>query len=213
MGVRAPQRPAQRGTRQRVRHPAITMSEALSFADAWQHARALGYPLNLFASVNWAHAPSAAHAIERIGRLRDAAKSFLRRHAPGLPVLWVECREKPRTKGEGVHLALHVPEHLQTRITSAMAGWVAASGDDFAASAVDVRPVGPRWWDRRDYMLKGSDAEVRARFDTDRFRKGSQGVIEGPRVRVAHALGRKARAEWAASQAEPEKAAPVQKAA
>lgn len=213
MGSRARQRSARGGARQRVRHAAITMPEAMNFADAWRHARELGHPLNLFASVNWAHAPSAAHAIERIGRLRDAAKSFLRRHAPGIPILWVECREKPRTKGEGVHFAIHVPEHLQTRITSAMAGWVSASGDDFAASAVDVRPVGPRWWDRRDYMLKGGDAEVRARFDTDRFRKGSQGVIEGPRVRVAHALGPKARADWAIRPAKPAKAPAIQKAA
>jgi hypothetical protein len=116
--------------------------------------------------------------------------AFLRRH--GVQVAWIEVRERPRAEGEHVHLAIFVPLRLQSLFAEQMLHWVEMDADWVEARAVDVRRVGPRWWDRRDYMLKGGDPEVRSRFRCWRW-SASQGVLIGPRVRVAHSIGRTAR--------------------
>lgn len=168
------------------------MPEAQNFDAAWRFAIELGYAPNLFVSINWAEAPSDLDAVERLTRFKDALKAFMQRHAPGVPPIWLEVREKPR-KGENVHLALYVPDELRERFTAAARRWVERPAVDATPAAVDVRPVGPRWWDRRDYMLKGGDEAVQKQFDTARFKKGGQGTIEGPRIRVSHAIGPSAR--------------------
>lgn len=171
------------------------MAEAENVNQAWLFAIRQKWPPNVFVSINWRSAPSTTvvDPVVRLSRLRDRMKSFLRRHAPETPPVWIEAREKPRAEGEGVHLAVFVPTGLGACFGESMVKWVARDADWIEPKAVDVRPVGARWWDRRDYMLKGGERSVCERFDCRRFRKPLQGVIYGPRVRVSHSIGPSAR--------------------
>jgi hypothetical protein len=179
----------------RKRHGKIIMPEAVNVLEAWRFAIRMGWPLSMFVSINWALAPSSRFPdpVARIARFRDCMKSWLRRAAPGWPFVWIEAREKPRAEGEGIHIAVAVPHELRSSFAAMVARWVAADADYFVPGAADVRPVGPRWWDRLAYMLKGSEPDVYSRFGCGRFGKPYQGAIYGPRVRVAHAIGPTAR--------------------
>ena len=175
-------------------HGCILLPDARAFDNAWCFAVGLGVAPNLFISINWSHAPSVdgTHPMDRNAQLRDGLKQVLYRHAPGVPVVWLEAREKPGSKGEGVHLFFYVPEAIIPIFTAAVMRLVARQSSSVSDTAVDVRPVGPRWRDRRDYVLKGGDDAVTQRYATQRFRKGAQGLIEGPRLRCSHSIGAKA---------------------
>jgi hypothetical protein len=182
--------------RRRTRHPNITLSEAVNLSQAWQFAINQGWPPNQFASVNWAKAPSTAvpDPVQRIGLVRDRMKAFLRRHAPGLPFVWIEVREKPSLQGEGVHWVIHVPHALTKQFKASLRNWVANEADSLDPAAVNVKSV-DTWFGLRNYLLKGGSEEVRRLYDANKYRKPFQGVIYGPRVRVSHAIGPKARTE------------------
>lgn len=188
-------RPEPRKRRQRVKHREITEKQAVEMSLAWRFAVSHNVGPSLFVTVNWSHAPAKpgcpSHPVDRNGRLKDGLKAFLNRN--GVPIVWIEVREKTRALGEHVHLAYFVPDHLREQFALRVRQLVARQSDSVTDTAIDVRPVGPRWWDRRDYMLKAASADVRASYRTSRFKKGSQGVIEGPRVRVAHSIGPTAR--------------------
>ena len=92
-----------------------------------------------------------------------------------------------------MHLVVFVPKEFIPQAAAWVDRWVAVDADFVRHSAVDVRAVGGRWWDRRDYMLKGGNTEVCSRFNCGRFGKPHQGVIYGPRVRVSHSIGPAAR--------------------
>ena len=178
----------------RVKHRHIEHGQVENVWHAWLFSIQSGTPLNLFVSINFANAPSDLDPLARIGKLRDAMKAWMYRHAPGVPFCWFEAREKPRAKGEGVHLAVHVPPHLHAAFGRALPRWVAQHSAHITNDTCDVREVGYRWWERRDYMLKAATMETKQALGMKRFSsKSHQGVIEGPRVRVSHSLGPTAR--------------------
>ena len=178
----------------RLRHGRIPIDDAKQFDSAWHFAVSMGMGPTLFISINWNLAPSltGAHPMDRNARLRDGLKQFLYRHAPGVPWVWLEVREAPSSKGEGVHLLVHVPASLRSGFAHAVRRLVAHQSSEALPTAVDVRPVEPRWWPLRDYLLKGGDDEVKRRYRTRRFHKDAQGVIHGPRLRCSHSIGAKA---------------------
>lgn len=192
----------QSGPRTRVKHGRITMREAEAVNDAWLFAIQGETPLNTFVTVHWGHAPpiDGAHPVERNGRLRDGLKAWLYRHAPGLPFVWIEVREKtPGSHGDHVHLFVHVPDDCREGFTAAVFRLVSNQSSSVSPTACDVRPVGAAWWDRRAYALKAGTDDVRERYMTSeqRRRKGwgpGQGIIDGPRTRVSHSIGQTARA-------------------
>lgn len=184
------------GKRARVRHSQITMTQAANVREAWLFSIREGRPLNVFVAVHWGHAPAREdgpqHPVERNAKLRDALKAWHYRHAPGVPFAWIEVREKTRALGEHVHLVTHVPDPLREQFANALARLVAAQSLSVSPTAVDVRPVGPRWWDRFAYLMKGGTDEVREAWLTAEQRarwSRSQGTIEGARVRIAHSIG------------------------
>lgn len=179
----------------RLVHGQIPLDDARQFDRAWRFAISLGVAPNVFISINWNLAPSVtgAHPMDRIAVLRDGLKQMLYRHAPGVPWVWLEVREAPKLKGEGVHLFVHVPHRLLAMFTDAVCRLVARQSNETTPDAVDVRPVGARWWDRRNYVLKGGDDYVKRAYGTHRFGKAAQGYIEGPRLRCSHSIGAKAR--------------------
>ena len=187
--------------RSRVTHNQITMAQAENINEAFLFALRNGAPLNILVTVHWGHAPTKTaglHPVDRNGLLRDGLKAWVYRNAPGAPFAWIEVREKTRALGEHVHLVAHIPDHLRERFTKAVDRLVARQSVSVSPTATDVREVGPRWWDRRAYLVKGGTDEVRERFMTaeQRARPGwspSQGKIEGARVRIAHSIGPMAR--------------------
>ena len=182
--------------RARVRHNQITMAQAENAREAWLFSIRNGAPLNTFATVHWGHAPAKAaglHPVDRNGLLRDGLKAWVYRNAPGVPFAWIEVREKTRALGEHVHLVAHVPDHLRERFAKAVDRLVARQSASVSPTAVDVRPVGPKWWERHRYLMKGGADDVRKRYGVPDKWSRSQGTVEGARVRVAHSIGPMAR--------------------
>ncbi|MDP3194253.1 hypothetical protein [Tabrizicola sp.] len=182
--------------RARIKHGQITMAQAENAKEAWLFSIRNDAPLNTFATVHWGHAPAKAadlHPVDRNGLLRDGLKAWIYRNAPGVPFAWIEVREKTRTLGEHVHLVAHVPDHLRERFAKAVDRLVARQSASVSPTAVDVRPVGPKWWERHAYLMKAGTDDVRQRYNVpDRWSR-SQGTIEGARVRIAHSIGPMAR--------------------
>lgn len=182
--------------RARVEHDHITMAQAENAREAWLFAIRNGAALNTFATVHWSHAPAKAadlHLVDRNGLLRDGLKAWIYRNAPGVPFAWIEVREKTRALGEHVHLVAHVPDHLRERFAKAVDRLVARQSASVSPTAVDVRPVGPKWWERHRYLMKGGADDVRQRYGVPDKWSRSQGTVEGARVRVAHSIGPMAR--------------------
>lgn len=182
--------------RARIKHGQITMAQAENAKEAWLFSIRNDAALNTFATVHWGHAPAKAadlHPVDRNGLLRDGLKAWIYRNAPGVPFAWIEVREKTRALGEHVHLVAHVPDHLRERFAKAVDRLVARQSASVSPTAVDVRPVGPKWWERHAYLMKAGTDEVRQRYKVpDRWSR-SQGTIEGARVRIAHSIGPMAR--------------------
>ncbi len=183
--------------RTRIKHGQITMAQAENAKEAWLFSIRNGAALNTFATVHWGHAPAKEadlHPVDRNGLLRDGLKAWIYRNAPGVPFAWIEVREKTRALGEHVHLVAHVPDPLRERFAKAVDRLVARQSASVSPTAIDVRPVGPKWWERHAYLMKAGTDEVRQRFMTpeQRARPGwgrSQGTIEGARIRIAHSIG------------------------
>jgi hypothetical protein len=182
--------------RARIKHGQITVAQAENAKEAWLFSIRNGTALNTFATVHWGHAPAKAadlHPVDRNGLLRDGLKAWIYRNAPGVPFAWIEVREKTRALGEHVHLVAHVPDHLRERFAKAVDRLVARQSASVSPTAVDVRPVGAKWWERHAYLMKAGADEVRQRYNVPDKWSRSQGTIEGPRVRIAHSIGPMAR--------------------
>jgi hypothetical protein len=192
--------------RARVKHNRITMAQATNAREAWLFAIREGVPLNVFATANWGHAPAhddgPQHPVDRNAKLRDALEAWIYRNSldketgKRVPFVWIEVREKTRADGEHVHLFAHVPDHLREGFTQAFDRLVARQSVSLGSTATKTVAVGPKWWDRFAYAMKGGTDEVRDRFmdATQRSRWSQrQGTIEGARLRIAHSIGPMAR--------------------
>ena len=188
--------------RARVKHNQITMVQAENSREAWLFSVRNETPLNTFATVHWGHAPAKTaglHPVDRNGHLRDGLKAWIYRNAldkktgKRVPFVWIEVREKTRALGEHVHLVVHVPDHLRERFAKAVDRLVALQSASVSPTAVDVRPVGPKWWERHSYLMKAGTDDVRQRYSVPDKWSRSQGTIEGARVRIAHSIGPMAR--------------------
>jgi hypothetical protein len=189
-------RPEPRKQRERVKHREITVPQSDDAKAAWLFAVREGVGPNLFLTAHWGHAPpkvEGQHPVVRNGLLRDGLKAWLYRHAPGLRFVWIEVREKTRALGEHVHLFVHVPERLQAQFILAAHRLVARQSLTMTDTAFKVVQVGPKWWDRLTYVMKGGNDEVRQRHGVPSKWSQYQGTIEGPRVRIAHSIGPTAR--------------------
>jgi hypothetical protein len=169
------------------------LAQATEFEAAWAYAIEVGYPPNFFLSINWTLAPGTEDPFDRLAGLRDRAKAWLRRHASGVPPVWLSVREKDRRYGEHAHVVYHVPPPLSACFEAALRRWVKNDVLTYEDAAVDVKRVWG-WRGLCRYFLKGGDEEVQHRYGTQRFGHGTQGIIFGPRLQVAHFIGRKARA-------------------
>jgi hypothetical protein len=88
---------------------------------------------------------------------------------------------------------VHVPDHLRERFAKAVDRLVAHQSASVSPTAVDVRPVGPKWWERHRYLMKAGSADVRQLYGVPDKWSRNQGTVEGARVRIAHSIGPMAR--------------------
>lgn len=177
----------------RLRHGRITEAEAWKLHLGWLFAIYIGRAPNLFVTVNWTCAPSSTvpDPVDRISMTRDRMKSFLRRNG-SLSFVWIEVRENPGGHAEHVHWVIFVPEDLVAKFKSAMRRWVAMDADTVNRAAVRFVVIWD-WIGLRGYLLKAGTPEVRRLFSVPASMSPFQGQIDGPRVRVSHAVGAKAR--------------------
>ena len=176
--------------RTRRRHGSITLKEALDFDAAWRYAIASGFPPNLVVTFYWAHAPADRDHIDRMTGIKEAMYSWIERHAPGTPFVWLEVREATHADGEHVHFAVHIPPSLLRAFSMMVETWIerGTRPGEFCKTASDVRRIW-NWVGLRNYMLKGGTEKVRAHFGINRRWSKDQGLLLGKRTRVAQAIG------------------------
>jgi len=169
------------------------MAEAWNLHLGWLFAIHIGCAPNLFVTVNWTCAPSStvSDPVRRLSMTRDRMKSFLRRNG-ALSLVWIEVRENPGGHSEHVHWVIFVPERLVAKFRAAMRKWATMDAETVNAAAVVFRPIWD-WVGLQRYLLKAGTPEVRRLFSVPASISPFQGQIDGPRVRVAHAVGHKAR--------------------
>jgi len=191
--ARAHDQDASAGGRRRKRHLKISACQAWNLHEAWRFAVWLDRPPTLFVTINWQFAPSSTcpDSIARLGKVRDCMKSFIRRHT-GEPPVWIEVREDPQKRGDHAHLAVHVPQWLESRFKLALVDWVSLGADPMERRAVNSKRIS-HWVGLQRYFLKGATREIRRLFSVSPMHSPFQGVIYGPRVRVSHSIGPTAR--------------------
>ena len=182
--------------RARVKHGPIPLDKAIDTKAAWLFAVRAGLAPTVMVTINWSLIPpdeAQRHPVNRMTAIRDAMKQWLKRQVPGQSPVWIEVRENPRNKGDHVHLVVHVPPCGLLAFEAAMRRWVAANSAEIKPNGLNVTPIRSNWWDLFAYLMKGGTDEARDFAGTRRKHRTSQGVIDGPRVRVAHSIGPTAR--------------------
>jgi hypothetical protein len=154
---------------------------------------------NLHVTVHWAQVAGDMDPPTRIARLRARMGAWLRRR--GLVPVWVYAREVASSKGEHLHLWVHVPPAMigtksgQAELERLFEGWVAIDGelDNRPRSrAVKAQPVVAPFQRRnmRAYILKEADptALEHLGIETKYTAKASGGVVLGKRVKVSQSI-------------------------
>lgn len=191
--MRAPRPPEKRP---RVKHGPIPLDKAIDTKAAWLFAVRAGVAPTVMVTINWSLIPpgeAEPHPVNRMTAIRDAMKQWLKRQVPGQSPVWIEVRENPRNKGDHVHLVVHVPPCGLLSFEAAMRRWVAAHSAEIKPNGLNITPIRSNWWDLFAYLMKGGTDEARDFAGTLHKHRTAQGVIDGPRVRVAHAIGPTAR--------------------
>jgi hypothetical protein len=182
--------------RARVKHGPIPLDKAIDTKAAWLFAVRAGVAPTVMVTINWSLIPpdeAARHPVNRMTVIRDAMKQWLKRQVPGQSPVWIEVRENPRNKGDHVHLVVHVPPCGLLSFEAAMRRWVAAHSAEIKPNGLNITPIRSNWWDLFAYLMKGGTEDARNFAGTLHKHRTAQGVIDGPRVRVAHAIGPTAR--------------------
>jgi hypothetical protein len=182
--------------RARVKHGPIPLDKAIETKAAWLFAVRAGVAPTVMVTINWPLIPpdkAGRHPVDRMTAIRDAMKQWLKRQVPGHSPVWIEVRENPRNKGDHVHLVVHVPPCGLLSFETAIRRWVAANSAEIKPNGLNITPIRSNWWDLFAYLMKGGTDEARDFAGTLHKHRTAQGVIDGPRVRVAHAIGQTAR--------------------
>ena len=182
--------------RARVKHGPIPLNKAIDTKAAWLFAVRAGVAPTVMVTINWPLIPpdiAGRHPVDRMTAIRDAMKQWLKRQVPGHSPVWIEIRENPRSKGDHVHLVVHMVACGLLAFETAMRRWVAANSAEIKTNGLNITPIRSNWWALFAYLMKGGTDEARDFAGTLHKHRTSQGVIDGPRVRVAHSIGPTAR--------------------
>lgn len=121
------------------RSDSLSLAAVENIIAAASFAWAIGLPLNRFTTIHWQHA-GVDDPLAATGRFLKLAGDWLRSRGGGFAYVWV--REGGVTKGEHVHILLHVPASLARSFGHRQRGWLKACGGTWLRGIVRSRPVG-----------------------------------------------------------------------
>jgi hypothetical protein len=142
------------GVRRR-RSTAVSLREAENIIAAARFAERIGLPLVRFTTVHF-EAAGITDPVKAIGRLLKLMGDWLR--VKGGAFAYVATREAGYSKGEHVHLLLHVPADLRAGFNRRQGGWLRAIGARKARGVIVSKPVG------RSYLTAESDLNARGHY-------------------------------------------------
>ena len=194
-----------------ARNSRLRRSDSLSLAAveniiaAASFAQAIDLPLNRFTTIHWQHA-GVADPLAATGRFLKLAGDWLRSRGGGFAYVWV--REGGETKGEHVHILLHVPADLAPAFGHRQRGWLKACGVAWRRGVIRSRPVGRsiHHADRHTmfgepyeqhlaavigYLLKGANPAARDSLHLSRI--SNSGTLTGKRCGTSQNVGMTAR--------------------
>lgn len=193
-----------RNSRER-RSDSLSLAAVENIIAAAYFAWTIGLPLNRFTTIHWQHA-SVADPLAATGRFLKLAGDWLRSRGAGFANVWV--REGGETKGEHVHMLLHVPADLARAFGHRQRRWLKACGVTRRRGVIRSRPVGRsiHHADRHTmfgepyeqhleagigYLIKGADHAARDGLNLSRVSDG--GTLTGKRCGWSQNVGIAAR--------------------
>lgn len=194
---------------------AVSHAQAKNIVAGAVHAGTIARPLNRFITIHW-EAGSVADGPGPTTAFMKLAGDWLALH--GEPRVWVWVREAGESKGDHVHILMHVPPRLIMRFAARQRGWLKACGVIYRAGVVDterlgfdynVVRLGPRFADWYlgeltkviEYFLKGAEAKTAVAMGLNRPRE-FEGDVMGKRVATSESIGASARTRWTARHAD-----------
>jgi hypothetical protein len=185
---------------------AISLRDAENLIAATRFAERIGLPLVRFTTVHLG-AAGIADPVKAIGRLLKLMGDWLR--VNGGAFAYVATREAGGSKGEHVHLLLHVPADLRAGFNRRQSRWLRAIGARRARGVIVSKPVGRSYFaahsnlDAREhyadnlagtlaYLLKGAEPDALELLALPRAEPG--GELHGKRCFHSENIGRAARA-------------------
>lgn len=176
--------------------------QARNLLAAFDHAAAIGNPLNTHVTVHWsATADMAARVPDRIQQLIERMRHWLRRR--GVPVchVWVQEPSARRHENGDVphfHMLVHVPHLWRAAFDAMLPAWVGGLGAD---NAVRIEGVLAQHWRWRNYLAKGVNPRTRdeelQKIAKHKRAANARGLVEGKRCGSSqNTLGTAARVRW-----------------
>lgn len=176
----------------------VNRRQAETFFPAIKFAEALGRPLNLFVTINFAHTACRPEAVSAaFERLRDNHFTrwlrYVSRRGKGGgygPPTYVWVLENDAGYAH-IHWMVHVPAALRKRFETKVVEWVARVAGPIRCvpSAISLEEVTGSGGLGR-YLMKGINPHVPKHFHV---RPDPQGVVHGKRCGVSECLGPAAR--------------------
>jgi hypothetical protein len=176
--------------------------QARNLLAAFDHAAAIGSPLNTHVTVHWAAtAEMAAHVPDRLQHLIERMRHWLHRREIPVCHIWVQEPSKRRNENTDVphfHMLVHVPHLWRSAFDGMLPEWVGGLGSD---NAVRIEGVQAQHWRWRDYLPKGVNPRTRdeelLRIAKHKRAANARGPVEGKRCGFSqNTLGPAARAKW-----------------
>jgi hypothetical protein len=182
---------------------ALTYSACQSIIDAALYAAAVRLPLNRFITIHWERG-KVDQPLSATGRFLKLATGWLRSKGVATGNIWV--RESGVSKGDHVHILMHVPQALAAAFGQRQQGWLKTCGVHRAKGVVLTRPVGRSYDDPPTtyaanldnvlgYFFKGADDEAHHRLCLNADRRRPGGRIVGKRSGFSQNLGPAARSQ------------------
>ena len=183
--------------------------QARNLLAAFDHAAAIGNPLNTHVTVHWsATADMAARVPNRIQQLIERMRHWLQRR--DIPVCHIWVQEPSRRRHENasvphIHILVHVPHLWRAAFDAMVPQWIDGIGSD---NAVKIEGVQAQSWRWRNYLLKGVNPhthdEALQQIAKHKRSRDARGPVEGKRCGVSqNTLGPAARAQWERQQVAP----------
>lgn len=171
----------------------LTPANVAELAQAAEHARRIGLPLNQHLTVHIANlddVPGRNSPQGRLAGLLELARHWLDRRGFPLAAIWVL---EAGLKGPHAHVNLHVPLHLVGAFRPMLPRWLRHDPAGDQHSPAIQLDYAPRSAGLLKYMLKGMHPAAAAAYGV---RPVPQGTIRGKRCGCTHVLGRTARKRY-----------------